>query len=153
VCARRWWLASERFATPIAIGASGLGLIVAGLFSTVPSYGFPPGAPVGLPANLPASAYIHVVGAVLFFFGLVIASIALSRRFRRSGAAGWAIYSIVSGVAIFVFFGLSGGGPNGDLLVPSAAGLLQRVAIIAGLSWVLAVALRILRGRSEPSER
>jgi len=131
---------------PLAIGGSGLGLVLAGLFSTVPSYGFPPGAPDGLPNALPASAYVHVVGAFLFFFCLVFASLILGRRFRRSGAMRWATFSIATGIVVFAFFGLSGGGPSGALLFPSAAGLFQRIAIITGLGWILAVALLELGG-------
>jgi hypothetical protein len=44
-------------------------------------------------------------------------------------------------VVIFVCFGASGGGPSGELLFPDVTGLLQRFALLAGLGWVLAVAL------------
>ena len=132
-------------AGPIAVGLSGLGFVTAGVFSTVPSFGFPPGAPGGLPADLPASSYLHVVGAVLLFSGLIAAALVLARRFQRGGGRAWARYSTTTAVIVFVFFGLSGGGPSGELLVPSAAGLLQRVALIAGLGWLVAIALRELR--------
>ena len=51
---------------PIAIGAAGLGLVIAGVFPPDPSFGYPQGAPPGI-ERASAAAYVHVVGALLFF--------------------------------------------------------------------------------------
>jgi hypothetical protein len=48
-------------------------------------------------------------------------------------------------VVVIVAFGASGGGPSGELVFPTTAGLIQRIALSAGLGWVLAVAVYALR--------
>ena len=51
----------------------------------------------------------------------------------------------MAGVVVIVAFGASGGGPSGELVFPTTAGLIQRIALSAGLGWVLAVAVYALR--------
>lgn len=131
-------------AGPAAIGASGLGMIVAGVFSTQPLFGYPPGTPVGMATAVELTSVLHLVGAMLLFFGLVVAAVALARRFRQAGAHAWAILSLAVGVVVFVFFGASGGGPSGQLF-PEVGGLLQRVSLVAGLGWVAAIAVLEIR--------
>ena len=73
---------------PVAIGVTALGLLVAGLFSTMPAFGYPPGTPDGFPADIPPSAYLHVLGAFLFFGGMIAAPALMARAlpgFRRNG--------------------------------------------------------------------
>ena len=38
---------------PIAVGALSLGLLIAGVFSTAPAFGYPPGTPDGFPTSVP----------------------------------------------------------------------------------------------------
>ena len=130
---------------PAGIATAGVGLVVAGLFSTQPLFGYPPGTPAGFAREVTPASVLHVVGAFLFFFGLIAAALALARRFRRRGAGGWAAGSVAVAAIVFLAFGASGGGPSGELLVPAAAGLLQRVAIVVGLSWVAAIAIRSMQ--------
>ena len=133
-------------AGPVAIGLAGVGLVLAGLFSTQPLFGYPPGTPEGMAIDITPASFAHVLGAFLLVFGLIAATLVLARRFRREGRAGWAVASLVVGVVVFVFFGASGGGPSGQLLFPAISGLLQRISLIAGLGWVAAIALSELRG-------
>jgi hypothetical protein len=130
---------------PLAIAVSGVGFVVAGLFPTQPLFGYPPGTPEGMATDVSTSSLLHVTGAGLLFFGLIAAAFMLANRDRRAGRTAWAIASFSVAVTILVFFGLSGGGPSGQLLFPAASGLLQRVSLVAGLGWVAAVALRCLR--------
>lgn len=131
---------------PAGIATAGVGLVVAGLFSTQPLLGYPPGSPEGFATDVTVASVIHVLGACLFFFGLIAAALAMARRFRRGGAGGWAAGSVAVAAIVFLAFGASGGGPSGELLVPAAAGLLQRVAIVVGLAWVAAIAVGSVRG-------
>lgn len=136
---------SGALAGPAALGLAGLGLVVAGLFSTQPLNGYPPGTPPGMPVTVTAASIVHVSGAFLLILGLVVASMVFARRYRRAGATGWAIGSAAAGFVVLVFFGASGGGPSGELLFPAVSGLLQRISLLAGLGWVSAIALSEVR--------
>ena len=125
---------------PVAVGSVGLGLLVAGIFPTVPAFGYPPGTPDGFPSEIPATAYLHVLGAALFFGGLIAAPLLLARRFRAQRAATWTAVSVGAAVVVLVAFAASSADPSGRPCVPAAAGLLQRIAIVTGLAWVAAVA-------------
>ena len=51
------------------------------------------------------------------------------------------LWAGVVGPALFVAFGASGSGPSGELLLPASAGLVQRIALVTGLGWVLLLAV------------
>lgn len=97
--------------TPTAVAFAGLGLLLAGVFPTQPLFGYPPGTPEGMATDITPGSILHVLAS--------------------TGVA----------VVIFVTFGASGGGPSGELLFPDVTGLLQRISLLAGFGWVLAVAL------------
>jgi hypothetical protein len=135
----------DALAGPVAIGLAGLGLVLAGLFSTQPLFGYPPGTPEGMATDVSPASVAHVLGAFLLVFGLIAATFVMARRFRREGRPAWALASVMVGVIVFLFFGASGGGPSGQLIFPAVSGLLQRISLIAGLGWVAAIALSELR--------
>jgi hypothetical membrane protein len=130
---------------PVAVGLTGAGLVVAGIFPTVPAFGYPPGTPDGFPTEVPATAYLHVLGAFCFFGGMIAACLIMARRFRRQPEDAWAAYSIATAVLVVVFFGASSADASGNPFFPAFAGLLQRVSIIAGLTWIAALAERFYR--------
>ena len=132
---------SGALAGPVALGLAGLGLIVAGLFSTQALFGYPPGTPAGMATDVTPTSVLHVFGAFLIIFGLISAALVLARRYWQSGARGWATASLAAALVVFVFFGASGGGPSGRLLFPEVSGLLQRIALVTGLGWVAAIAI------------
>lgn len=125
---------------PIAVGAIALGLLIAGTFSTVPAFGYPPGTPDAFPTDIPPNAYLHVGGALLFFGGMIAAPLLVARRFRALGRTGWAWSSILVAIAVGAAFAASSADSSGRPFVPAAAGLLQRISIVAGLGWVAALA-------------
>lgn len=129
---------------PLAIAMSGTGLVIAGLFSTMPAFGYPPGTPEGFPTQIPTTAYLHVLGALLFFGGLVVAPLLMARRLRADGARGAAVGSVAVAVVVLVFFGASSADSSGEPFFPTVAGLLQRVSIVAGLGWLAWLGLRLL---------
>ena len=75
---------------------------------------------------------------------MTAACLALARRFRRDGRSGWAVYTLASGIATFLFFGAASGGPNGVPFLPEVYGLLQRLSIVAALSWLAVLAISLL---------
>jgi hypothetical membrane protein len=143
---------------PVAIAIAGIGLVLAGLFTTVPAYGYPPGAPDGLPSHIPTSAYVHVAAALCFFLGLTVGAVLMGRRFAAVNRTMWAVYSIASGVVTLVFFAASSAVPSGQPFFPPVVGLLQHVSLIAGLGWFALLALhtatspRALDLPQEPTE-
>jgi hypothetical protein len=128
-------------ATPLAIAVAAVGVLLAGFFPTQPLFGYPPGTPEGMATDVSPASLAHVLGAILFIFGLIAAALSFAVRSWRGGSRAWALGSLAVAALVFVSFGASGGGPSGQLLFPDVSGLLQRVALIWGLSWVLALAL------------
>jgi hypothetical membrane protein len=131
---------------PILLGVFGLALIVAGLFVTDPSLGYPPGTHTSGPQTLHGT--IHGVAGLIAFTSLAIASFVMARRFASDPDwKGWARYSMVTGVLIVVFFVaatvVSALDENG-VLPGSPTGLFQRVAIIVGWGWIALLAIRLL---------
>ena len=122
---------------PRLIGLAGVGLMLAGVFVTDPSYGYPPGAPLGPPTSPTWHGVIHLLVSMLVFFGLPVAMVVMARRFRGEGSR-WALYCWVSavGVLVFLFAGLA---------FTDVAGLLQRVAVLLALGWVAQVMWRFRR--------
>jgi hypothetical membrane protein len=141
-------------AGPFLLGIYGLGLLVAGVFVTDPSLGYPPNPPTS--ALHTVHGMIHGLAGLAVFTSLAAASFALARRFAGNPAwRGWAVYSLLTGAMVIVFFVVStvssvldevGSSPNG------LTGLFQRIAIIVGWSWIALLAARLLR-EAMPSRR
>jgi uncharacterized protein DUF998 len=132
---------------PILLGVFGLALIVAGIFVTDPSLGYPPGTHSSGPQTLHGT--IHGLNGILTFSSLAIAIFVLARRFAGDpNWKGWAVYSIVTGVLVIVSFiaatTVSALDESG-VLPGSPTGLLQRIGIIAGWSWIALLAIQLLR--------
>src|SRR2546425_3244232 len=64
---------------PILLGVFGVGLIVAGVFVTDPSLGYPPGTHISGPQTLHGT--IHGLAGLVAFSSLAIASFVMARRF------------------------------------------------------------------------
>jgi len=135
---------------PIAIGLTGVGLVVAGIFPTDPVQGYPPGAPTVMPSTASPTAVIHLVAALLIFLLLPVATFVAARRFRAEGRPAWATYSVASGMVMLVANAVTSAAPGTAGMVPDIAGLLQRVSLVAGFAWLAAVALGFLGGRLVP---
>lgn len=122
---------------PILLGICGLTFIGAGIFVTDPVLGYPPGA-----SSTPTvHGILHDLFGQLQFISLSAACFVLARRAAADPARrGWVWYSVATGllvVASDVFFFLTYelGGP---------AGLIERIGIIGGCSWIALLAVRLL---------
>jgi hypothetical membrane protein len=127
---------------PVLLAVFGLSLVGAGVFSTDPALGYPPGAPAGSTTH----GALHLLISNIGFLSLMVASFVLAARFAgEPDWRGWTIPSIVGGCLIVVF-------AIGQSLVTSPdpaapTGLFQRLSIFSGLVWLAAFATRLtLRG-------
>ena len=131
---------------PILLGVFGVGLIVAGVFVTDPSLGYPPGTHTSGPQTLHGT--IHGVNAIITFGSLAIACFVMARRFAGDpNWKGWALYSLVTGVLVvgsFIASAVVSALDESGVYPGSPTGLIQRIGIIAGWVWIALMALRIL---------
>ena len=138
---------------PLLLALFALALLVAGVFVTDPALGYPPGAAQVHTAH----GMIHGLAGLAAFTSLPAAGFVMAWHFAgESGSGGWAIYSALVGAAIIVLFiaftttstmDATGALPN------APTGLLQRIAIITGWTWIAMVALHLLRARGGTSDR
>ena len=126
-------------AAPVLLGAFAITLLVAGTFSTDPALGYPPGVPA---VQTPTGA-VHGVAGLLAFMTLPTAAFVMAWHFARGHERRWMLYSIAVGVVVLVFFFASGFSSQADVSGswPNApTGIFQRIAILAGFSWISALA-------------
>jgi hypothetical protein len=119
-------------------------LIAAGLFVTDPALGYPPGAWVtGTPS---AAGAVHGIAGFVSFTSLAAACFVFARRF----GGAWRAFSQAAGATVLVFFlvGTFGCGCWSPTSVPTGwpVGLFQRIAVVAGWTWVALLALRLRGG-------
>ncbi|HEX6477238.1 MAG TPA: DUF998 domain-containing protein [Ktedonobacteraceae bacterium] len=122
---------------PILLGLYGLSFIGAGIFVTDPVLGYPPGA-----SSTPTvHGILHDLFGQLQFISLSVACFVLARRDAADRASrGWTWYSVATGLLVaasdvFFFLTFALGGP---------AGLIERIGIIGGGSWIALLAIRLL---------
>jgi hypothetical protein len=89
---------------PLLIGVTGLGLIIAGVFTTDPGAGFPPGAPAGAP-TMSWHGMLHELGFLLTFIAAISASVVLARRYAAQRRRGWMVAALTTPVAALVVAG------------------------------------------------
>jgi len=137
---------------PLLIGLAGIGLIGAGIFSLDPLNGYPPGTPL-MPAVRSQHGRLHDLFGVPVFLGLPIACFVFSRRFARLDERGWALYSILAGLGMFVTFVLAGLGFGQVPGFAGFAGLVQRLSIVIGFTWIALLAVYWLRAPVRDSQK
>ena len=129
---------------PILLGIYGLTFIVTGIFVTDPVLGYPP----GVSSTPTVYGTLHNLFGQLQFISLIAACFVLARRDAADPARrGWVWYSLATGlliaasdVAFVLTFKLWDGGP---------VGLIERIGIIGGCSWIALLAIRLM-SRSVP---
>jgi hypothetical protein len=134
---------------PTAVAISGGALIVAGLVPTDPVQGYPPGTPLEMPVTASPAAIVHVTAALFLFAALALAALVGARRFQSRRRSIWAVYSLLTGIVVLAANAATTTAPGAISPVAAIAGLLQRVALIAGLGWIAAFSLRTLGTRDD----
>jgi hypothetical protein len=128
---------------PLFIGITGVGLIIAGVFTTDPGAGFPPGAPAGAPAMSWHGA-LHEVGFLLSFVGAIGACLVFARRYAALGRRGWVVAAVSTVVAAL----LIAGWPDLNTL---SVRLVMATAVL--FAFPTAVAAQHLRSSRVPARR
>ena len=127
---------------PTLLGIFGLCLIGAGVFVTDPLLGYPPGAP----STPTVHGTLHNLLSLIVFASLIAVCFVLARRDAANPAQrGWVFYSVATGILVAVFFVLT----DVVALLGGPAGLMQRICIILGWSWIALLAIRLMN-RSVP---
>jgi hypothetical protein len=130
---------------PLLIGAAGLGLLASAAFPTDPVNGYPPGTPDQVPSAT-VTGVLHNLVSVPVLVGLPVAALAYARQFQRGHAPRWAWYSTATAASAVINGALAGSGFGGGAQARrERAGLHQRAAVGALLSWTTALFLRGLR--------
>jgi hypothetical protein len=138
---------------PVLLGLFAITLLVAGIFSTDPGLGYPPGAP----QVQTSSGAIHGLAGLFAFTLLPATCFVMAWHFATEpNSRPWTIYSITVGllmVALFVAFATVSSMDEAGKWPNAPTGLLQRIAIIAGWTWMAMVAWHLLRRSQSPRER
>jgi hypothetical protein len=137
-------LGTRSTAGPLLLAIFAVGVIGAGLFSTDPGGGYPPGARYEPSLH----GTLHDLVSLVVFTVLPVASLLLARRFAVWGERDWATYSATTGLLLAVLFVLMFIGFNRSTGISTVAGLIQRVWIVVGWGWLLLVAAHLLRRRA-----
>lgn len=129
---------------PWLIAMSGAGLLACGAFTADPVNGYPPGTPPQ-PEHMTAAGIAHLIASSAIMVGVPATTALQARRAHRSGDRSWARTSAAAtGLTAASFAGACAGFAQVSIL-PEVAGLLQRVAVTTGFSWLFALAARTLR--------
>lgn len=122
---------------PRLVGVFGVGLIVAGVFTTDAGAGFPPGAPAGAPEQITWHGILHEVGFGLAFLGMIVGCLAFARRFTALKRPGWVAACVATAAAVLMLASW-----------PDADGVSVRLVIASAIlfGFVAATAARLMRG-------
>lgn len=130
---------------PVLIAGFGTALLVAGLFSTDPALGYPAGAAEVHTVH----GLIHGVAGLFAFTLLPAACFVMAWHFAAEpGARRWTVYSLVVGALILALFMAGNVTSTMDqqgAWTNAPTGFVQRIAIIAGWTWIAMVAWRHAR--------
>jgi hypothetical protein len=116
---------------PVLVGLNGIGLIVAGVFTSDAGAGFPPGAPAGAP-EMSWHGMLHEVGFVTAQLAWVAACVMFARRFSALGHRKWARTCVAALIAALLVVAI----PHMDSL---SVRLVLATAIQFGFLTALAV--------------
>jgi hypothetical membrane protein len=129
---------------PLLVGIWGLGLIGAGIFTTDPVSGYPPGTP-GRPVHATVPGTLHDLVSLVGFVALVAACFVFARRFAALGQRAWAGYSVLSGIVFVAALVLASVAFSQTGALVGVGGLIQRVMATTAWIWLTLLALRARR--------
>jgi hypothetical protein len=133
-----WQVGPSRWGA-LLIGVWGTGLLGAGTFRTDPVRGYPPGTPDQLQRPTRAGA-LHDLLSLIAFLALAAACLVLAPQ----GSLGWAIYSIASAALFAATMLLANAAFSHSQRLAATGGLIQRVSITIGWTWLTLLAVRTM---------
>ena len=122
---------------PALLALFGVALVVSGIFTMDPMRGYPPGTEPGKPAVLSPRQKVHDIFGFVVFSSLGAAAIA----FGLALEAGWRIYSFAAAgliIVLIIVFGIAWERDSPRM------GLLQRLMILVGWTWIALLCLSLL---------
>ncbi len=122
---------------PALLALFGVGLVVSGVFTMDPMRGYPPGTEPGTPKVLSRRHQVHDLFGFVVFAALAAAAIA----FGLALAGGWKVYSFATAALIVVLIVVFVTAWERD---SPRGGLLQRLMILVGWTWVALLCLSLL---------
>ena len=127
----------------------GIGFLGAAAFVTDPMNGYPPGTPLLLlqPTVL---GRLHRLFSALVFIGIPGAGFSLGGLFARNGEHTWAAYARGTALAFIIMFILTSIGFGQVMPIVPYAGLLQRITLLIGLTWMTLLPIHLLNLSSVP---
>lgn len=140
-----------RVSTPamiVLVGLVGIGLVGAGLFTTDPMGGYPPGTPVIVLAPTPRGT-AHNLFSTPVFTALPAAAGVMSYRFHRSGRSSMAMFSTAAAILFVAAFVLTSVGFSGWPPLAPIGGLLQRLTLIIGFGWLTVLAATLINDQRD----
>lgn len=111
------------------VGLQGIGLVVAGVFTTDAGAGFPPGAPAGAP-EMSWHGVLHEVGFGITEIAWLATCVVFALRFSALGRRRWALACVLAPAAVLVV-----------LAVPHMASLSMRLVLATAIQFALLAAL------------
>ena len=128
---------------PLLIAIWGIGLLGAGIYVTDPVSGYPPGSP-DLLLNPTAHGALHDQFSLIGFAALMVACFVFSYRFAGGGERGWAVYSVITGILFPVGIVLASVAFSQNQSLVAFGGLLQRITVTIGWTWLTLLAVHLL---------
>ncbi|SDJ95612.1 Protein of unknown function [Nonomuraea jiangxiensis] len=138
---------------PILVGAWGVMLVGAGVFTTDPVSGYPPGTPDQMAEYSSVPALLHDLLSMPGFAALACACVVFAVRFAGTRRLLWACYSAVSAGAFAVMLELSTLGFDQTASLVAYGGLFQRISVTMGWAWLTFLAAHLLRHQRDGHER
>jgi hypothetical protein len=127
---------------PLLVAIWGGGLLCAGIFLTDPVSGYPPGSP-NIPLNPTAQGALHDQISLLGFLALTITCFVFRYYFATRGERGWAMYSALTGILFPLGIVLSSMAFSQNTSLVAFGGLIQRVTITLGWTWLTLLAIHV----------
>jgi hypothetical protein len=137
---------------PLLIAIWGAGLLGAGIFVTDPVSGYPLGTP-DITLNATTHGALHDGLSLLGFLALTMACFVWSAYFVARGERGWTIYSILTGFLFPLGIVLASAAFSQNQSLVAYGGLIQRITITVGWTWLSLLALHFLKVRSETKKQ
>ena len=133
---------------PFLIAVWGIGLLGAGMFTTDPVSGYPPGTP-DLLLNPTTHGALHDQFSLIGFAALTVACFVFSYRFAAGGERGWASYSALTGILFPIGIVLASVAFSQNASLVDLGGLIQRVTVTIGWTWLTLLSIHFLKTLSE----